>query len=316
MPRIAANRLSPAQNEGKSGVTGDCRVAKNAVTSGSASTRSRRSGCTTRSSRTIPTANSTPMSIEHVARALGGEDADQEQGDHGSQGGRDQHEGDEGEQAGSVEERSGAAHGAHGQEHRQQEGQHHPRGLRGGLGEARVEEPARVDGRGEEQAQVLREEEGGERGDEGAEGDERQEGQEQPGKAQAHQEVAELLVAEEVCVQEIGNPEERGRDQEAQAREERGAQAVARLAPPRAVLHSREHRGEQPGEGADHRRRQRPSSISCSPLPPVSFRNTGVSCSCSPPAMARSSATVPRAMILPARMMLMLSHISWATSRV
>ena len=38
---------------------------------------------------------------------------------------------------------------------------------------------------------------------------------------------------------------------------------------------------------------QTTSSISCRPLPPVSFRNTAVSSSSAPPAIARSSSTVP-----------------------
>ena len=48
----------------------------------------------------------------------------------------------------------------------------------------------------------------------------------------------------------------------------------------------------------------------------MSFRNTAVNSSSPASPMARSSATVPRAMILPLRMMLMTSHISSATSKV
>ena len=61
-------------------------------------------------------------------------------------------------------------------------------------------------------------------------------------------------------------------------------------------------------------KQSRPAPVS--PLPPVSFKNTGVSSSFSLPAIARSSSTVPRAMIFPFRMMLMRSHISCATSSV
>ena len=55
-------------------------------------------------------------------------------------------------------------------------------------------------------------------------------------------------------------------------------------------------------------------------MPPVNFRKTAVSCASSVsaelPASARSSSTVPRAMMRPLRMMLMRSHISSATSSV
>ena len=62
-PRSAANRLSPAQKEGSSGVTGDWSVAKKAVTSGSDWTLSRRSGRRKRTSRISATAKSSPISI-------------------------------------------------------------------------------------------------------------------------------------------------------------------------------------------------------------------------------------------------------------
>src|SRR5687768_14879053 len=58
------------------------------------------------------------------------------------------------------------------------------------------------------------------------------------------------------------------------------------------------------------------SSISCNPLPPVSFRKTSVRCASPPPASAFTSSTVPDAMMRPLRMMLSLWHISWATSSV
>jgi hypothetical protein len=43
-PCSPANNASPAQNDGSIGVIGDCKVAKNAVTSGIDSTRNSRSG--------------------------------------------------------------------------------------------------------------------------------------------------------------------------------------------------------------------------------------------------------------------------------
>jgi hypothetical protein len=62
-PRSPVNRLSPAQNDGRSGVIGDCRVAKSAVTSGKDWTASSRSGRRNRSSITSAIANSRPISI-------------------------------------------------------------------------------------------------------------------------------------------------------------------------------------------------------------------------------------------------------------
>ena len=62
-PRSPAKRLSPAQNEGSNGVTGDCSVAKKAVRSGSDWTSSSRSGRMKRSSITSATAKTRPISI-------------------------------------------------------------------------------------------------------------------------------------------------------------------------------------------------------------------------------------------------------------
>ena len=89
--------------------------------------------------------------------------------------------------------------------------------------EARVEEAVAAHGRGEEQAQVLGEEEGREGGHEGAEGQEGQEGQEEPGEAQADEVVAQLLVVEELPGQPEDDGEEREATTEADAPEERGA---------------------------------------------------------------------------------------------
>src|SRR5262249_43404517 len=125
--------------------------------------------------------------------------------------------------------------------------------------------------------------------------------------------VAELFVVEQLPGEPEDDGEDRGRDADPDPSEQEGADAVALLPPERAVARAPEDGEEQVGEGL---RGQRASSISWSPLPPVSFRKTGVRCSSSPPAGARSWSTVPRAMILPPRMMLMRSHISWATSRV
>jgi hypothetical protein len=62
-PARAERRVSPAQKEGRNGVTGDCRVAKKAVTSGRDWTSSSRSGRMKRRRSTIATAKSSPMSI-------------------------------------------------------------------------------------------------------------------------------------------------------------------------------------------------------------------------------------------------------------
>ena len=63
LPARLANSVSPAQNDGSIGVTGDCSVAKNPVMSGSDSTRSSRSGLMNRSSSTMLPANTRPISI-------------------------------------------------------------------------------------------------------------------------------------------------------------------------------------------------------------------------------------------------------------
>ena len=60
---MPAKSASPAQNDGSSGVIGDCSVAKKSVMSGSDSTRSSRSGWMNRSSSTMPTAKTSPISI-------------------------------------------------------------------------------------------------------------------------------------------------------------------------------------------------------------------------------------------------------------
>ena len=62
-PCSPAKIASPAQNDGSIGVTGDCSVAKKSVTTGIDSTRSSRSGCTTRSRMTRLVANTSPISI-------------------------------------------------------------------------------------------------------------------------------------------------------------------------------------------------------------------------------------------------------------
>ena len=62
-PCSAAKTVSAAQNDGRSGVTGDCSVAKKSVMSGRDSTRSSCSGWIIRSSSTRLPANSSPMSI-------------------------------------------------------------------------------------------------------------------------------------------------------------------------------------------------------------------------------------------------------------
>src|SRR2546426_5646863 len=178
--------------------------------------------------------------------------------------------------------------------------------------EARVEQARAGDGGGEKEAQVLREEEGRERGHHRAEGEEGQEGQEEPAEAEAHEVIAEFLVVEELQGQPEHDREDRGGDEDPDPREEEGPGGVALLAPARPVARSPEDGEQQPGKGVLHIA----SSISCRPLPPVSFRKTGVSFSSSPPASVRRSATVPRARILPPRMMLIWSHISSATSRV
>ena len=62
-PCRLAKSDSPAQNEGSSGVIGDCSVAKKSAMSGSDSTRSRRSGWMKRNTRIRPTAKINPVSI-------------------------------------------------------------------------------------------------------------------------------------------------------------------------------------------------------------------------------------------------------------
>ena len=62
-PARLANSVSPAQNDGSIGVIGDCKVAKKPVTSGSDSTRNRRSGWMKRSSSTMLPAKTRPISI-------------------------------------------------------------------------------------------------------------------------------------------------------------------------------------------------------------------------------------------------------------
>ena len=66
----------------------------------------------------------------------------------------------------------------------------------------------------------------------------------------------------------------------AEAPEEPGPQRVALLAAAGAVARAPEDREEEPGKGLVH------SSISWRPLPPVSFRKTGVSWASSVPARA------------------------------
>ena len=175
-----------------------------------------------------------------------------------------------------------------------------------------MEQPARRDRRGQQQPQIVGQEERRERGDDAAEGQEREERQEQPRQAEAEQVVAELGVLDELP----GEPERRPRDSARDHDQRRSppnsdaAQQVAALAPARAVARRPERRQQQVGERLCSC--QTISSISCSPLPPVSFRNTArqLRRPRRPPASARSSATVPRAMIRPFRMMLMRSHIS------
>src|SRR5262249_39946306 len=122
--------------------------------------------------------------------------------------------------------------------------------------------------------------------------------------------VAELLVVEQLPSQVERHREQHRRHDERDAAEEQCAQAVAGLAPARAVARAPEERLQQEGE------RRRHSSISWNAPPPVIFRNTDVSCGSSVPASACSSATVPRATMRPPWMMLMRSHISCATSSV
>ena len=62
-PCRLAKSDSPAQNDGSSGVIGDCSVAKKSAMSGSDSTRSRRSGWMKRNTRIRPTAKISPVSI-------------------------------------------------------------------------------------------------------------------------------------------------------------------------------------------------------------------------------------------------------------
>ena len=75
-----------------------------------------------------------------------------------------------------------------------------------------MEQAARGDRRGQQQPQVLGQEERRERGDDAAEGEEREEGQEQPGQAEAEQVVAELRVVEQLPGEPERSREERGRD--------------------------------------------------------------------------------------------------------
>ncbi len=71
-PCRLANSVSPAQNEGSSGVIGDCSVAKKSVRSGSDSTFSSCSGRMKRSTMTRLAANSSPISIRMSRARLAG----------------------------------------------------------------------------------------------------------------------------------------------------------------------------------------------------------------------------------------------------
>ena len=64
--------VSPAQNEGRSGVIGDWSVEKNAVTSGIDSTRSSRSGWMNLRSSTMLVAKTRPISISTSRARLAG----------------------------------------------------------------------------------------------------------------------------------------------------------------------------------------------------------------------------------------------------
>ena len=157
--------------------------------------------------------------------------------------------------------------------------------------EARVEQPPRRHGRRQQQPQIVGQEERRERRDDAAEREEREEREEQPRQAEAKQVVAELLVDAPSCErQPVGAPEERRQRPAGRCRRRRTARARSPRSRRRARLRDDHSEGSRrygnawvDGCATGH---QTTSSISCSPLPPVSFRNTGVSCSSSPPASA------------------------------
>jgi hypothetical protein len=137
-----------------------------------------------------------------------------------------------------------------------------------------MEQPPRRHRRDEQQPEIVGEEKGRQRGDDAAEGEKRQEREEQPRQADAQQVVAELRVVGKLPALPEGSLVERRADGRADAAKQDGARHVAALAPLRAIARRPDVRHQQVRKRWCH---QMISSISCSPLPPVSLRKTDVS---------------------------------------
>ena len=103
---------------------------------------------------------------QQVARAPGGEDVHQHQGDHRPDDGRQQQERHEGAQRHEPEPGTAVVDDAVGREDRDGQQRHHPRRVRHRLAELREVEPEPVDRRRDEHVEVLRQEERRERRDE------------------------------------------------------------------------------------------------------------------------------------------------------
>ena len=179
------------------------------------------------------------------------------------------------------------------EQHRRHEDHDHPRRLPDGPREPRVEQAARRDRRRQQQAEIVGQEERRQRRDDAAEGEEREERQEQPRQPEPQQVVAELRVVGELPGEPVRAAEDRGRDERGRCRRRATPrEQVAALAAPRPVARRPELRQQQVRKAVWHH--QTISSISCSPLPPVSLRNTGGQLARrGSPAIARTSSTVP-----------------------
>src|SRR5688572_23723019 len=155
-----------------------------------------------------------------------------------------------------------------------------------------MEHSARGHGGRENQPQVVGQEERRERRHDPAESQERQKGQKQPRQSEAQQVIAEVREPPKLLRQPERAAEDRARDSKTEGAEERRAHPVAALPSPRPVARGPDGRRQQ----IRKRPRERhpdplthdanpvytTSSISCRPLPPVSRRNTSVSCAMRP----------------------------------
>jgi len=215
-----------------------------------------------------------PHQHQDVARPLGRKGVDQHQRRRGAGGHGDDRERHHRQERGDVEHHARAFCAADADQHRHHEDHDHPRRLHHGPQEAGVKQPAGGDRRHQQQPQIVRQEERRQRGHHAAEGEKREERQEQPGQSHPQQKVAELGVVCKMAGQPERTLEQRHAHGDPDAAEQQAAREIAALAPASAVARRQQVRQQEVRIGLDH---QTISSSSCSPLPPVSFRNTEVS---------------------------------------